>query len=210
MPAKFSFTKFVGKADRLRVRSNIPGLIGGKQIPAPPPGLVDEIIDVFLFRTSKALDVTPHQRKRWKPPPKPPVVEPWWYYRDKAKTGGHYMLESAIEGAVERWAKTNRIMTRKMNGAGNRSWPDRMYIFPDGKIAFIEFKATGRKLTVSQKELHDKLKAKNVDVTMCDNKHDAMRWLSQWLPDGPAKPIPPAHTTRNIVGVRKPYNRRTK
>ena len=192
---KYSFPKFTGKADRQPVRARLPGL-GTCNVPKPPPGMVDQVIDIFLFRFKKTLDldpyVKPHKpRRKYVPPP-----EPDWYYTDKKE---NFVLEAAIEGAVERWAKTNKIMTRKMNGQGNRSWPDRMYIFPDGKIAFIEFKAPRKKLTELQAIMLDKLHARHVDAEMFDDKRAAISWLAQWLPDGPLKPLQSAHTTRNFV-----------
>ncbi len=91
------------------------------------------------------------------------------------------MLEKTIENGVTAWAKKRGIITRKMNGLGNRSWPDQMFIFPDGRIAFIEFKAPGKKPTDLQAMMLADLQARGVYADFFDNKPDALAFLQRFL-----------------------------
>jgi hypothetical protein len=91
------------------------------------------------------------------------------------------VLEKAIEQAVNRWAKSKGCITRKMNGLGNRSWPDTMYIFLDGRIAFIEFKAPGKRPTELQEAMIKELQKRGVYADWFDNKQEALLFLSQFI-----------------------------
>ncbi len=91
------------------------------------------------------------------------------------------MLEKAIENAVTRWAKSKGIITRKMNGLGNRSWPDQMFIFPDGRIVFIEFKAPGKQPTELQAHMIADLQKRGVYVDWFDNKMEALVFLASFF-----------------------------
>lgn len=71
-------------------------------------------------------------------------------------------LEKSIEKAVVDYAKKRGCLVRKMNGQGARSWPDRMFITPTGRIFFIEFKRPGGKLTPGQEAMLDTLRARAV------------------------------------------------
>lgn len=90
-------------------------------------------------------------------------------------------LEKTIENAVTRWCKAKGIITRKMNGLGNRSWPDQMFIFPDGRIAFIEFKAPGKVPTELQADMLATLQKRGVYAAWFDNKRDALVFLAGFL-----------------------------
>lgn len=85
------------------------------------------------------------------------------------------ILEVAhVENPVIRWCKKNKILNRKMNGQGNRSWPDRVFILPNGRVFFIEFKAPKKRLEDLQ---FDKIKALlnlGQDVEVHDDKDRAI------------------------------------
>ena len=70
-------------------------------------------------------------------------------------------LESDIESAVCRYARANNVLAYKFTSPGHRSVPDRIFIFPSGKVVFIEFKRPGNRPTEAQvgeiKKLRDKL-----------------------------------------------------
>jgi hypothetical protein len=78
-------------------------------------------------------------------------------------------LESSIENAVVKHAKEKGCMSRKMNGMGYRSWPDRLFIFPNGKVIWIEFKRMGGQATKAQAELHVNLANMQQTVYVIDN-----------------------------------------
>lgn len=64
--------------------------------------------------------------------------------------------------------------TRKMNGYGNRSWPDRLILLPATPLLLIEFKRPGEDLSKGQEQLHKELKLLGVRVYTCDDAEQAM------------------------------------
>lgn len=68
------------------------------------------------------------------------------------------ILERNIEAPVCAYANKRGCLTRKMNGLGNRSWPDRLIISPNGRVAWIEFKKPGGEATPLQAAFHRKLR----------------------------------------------------
>jgi hypothetical protein len=59
------------------------------------------------------------------------------------------MRESTIETAVCAYAKSLGWLPMKLAGANDRGKPDRMFL-KDGRVMFIEFKATGKLPTALQ------------------------------------------------------------
>ena len=88
------------------------------------------------------------------------------------------MRERSIEKSVCRWAKLNDIWAWKLTVVGVMGVPDRLFIFPTGKIVFIEFKATGKALRPLQKIMHNMLTKRNLPVYTMDNKDDAIAVLT--------------------------------
>lgn len=90
---------------------------------------------------------------------------------------------SAPERIVEKWAVTYArslaYQTRKMNGLGNRSWPDQQFFTFGGISFFIEFKRVGEEPTPKQKECHRQLRALGHVVHVVDNKIDARRIIDE-------------------------------
>jgi hypothetical protein len=78
-------------------------------------------------------------------------------------------LEKSIEKAVVDYAKKRGCLVRKMNGMGARSWPDRMFITPTGRVFFIEFKRPGGKLTEGQAAMLDDLRGRHVGASVEDD-----------------------------------------
>ena len=83
-------------------------------------------------------------------------------------------LESSIENSVLRYAVLRArelrmsLLIRKMNGLGNRSWPDRMLLFK-GRAVFIEFKREGLKLTPLQADMFNRLNEVGISAFAVDN-----------------------------------------
>ena len=94
-------------------------------------------------------------------------------------------LEKSIENAVTRWAHDAGIDHRKMNGLGNRSWPDQMFYsarFRKGvKAVFIEFKREGEEPTDLQWEKLEELQAAGFDAEYFDKVEEAKTWLRSFL-----------------------------
>ena len=59
-------------------------------------------------------------------------------------------LESSIESTFVKKARALGCMTRKLNGMGQRDWPDQLVLIPGGVGILIEFKRPGESLRVGQ------------------------------------------------------------
>lgn len=79
------------------------------------------------------------------------------------------MSESEIEERVCNYAKRQGVIVDKFTSPAKRSVPDRLLIFPNGVIIFIEFKAPGKKPTEKQKLDHEKRRANNALVYVIDD-----------------------------------------
>lgn len=95
------------------------------------------------------------------------------------------VLESAIENRTNTKAKELGYISRKMNGLGFRSWPDRLFLSFKGNAVFIEFKRPGETATESQAHLHQQLRKMGFDVQVFDNVDKAFQYLKKkqrpWL-----------------------------
>lgn len=83
--------------------------------------------------------------------------------------------ESKIEADFVRMAKAYGWVTRKMNGRGNRSWPDRLVLLGEGRLLFVEFKRPGEKPTVGQEENHKMLRALGIEVLVATSAEQAIQ-----------------------------------
>jgi VRR-NUC domain len=85
-------------------------------------------------------------------------------------------LESSVEtsslDAIEE--RYPGCLIRKLNGGGNRNWPDRMILFPNGLLLLIEFKRPGEELRPGQAWLIDKIRTMGFYVAVCDSKEGAL------------------------------------
>lgn len=64
--------------------------------------------------------------------------------------------------------------TRKLNGYGNSSWPDRMILLPETPVFFIEFKRSGGVLSPGQAHEIKELKSLGLRVFVCDDAEQAI------------------------------------
>lgn len=91
------------------------------------------------------------------------------------------MLESAIEQPVVRWARSIGILVTKLQGIGNRSFPDRIFWIPGGRPLLIEFKAPGKKPTCLQKLTIERLRQAGYAVEVCDSQAQARQAIQSRL-----------------------------
>lgn len=63
-------------------------------------------------------------------------------------------LEAGIEASVDGHAVEIGWLSRKLNGEGYRSWPDRMYVGPRRARFYIEYKRPGHEPTPLQDLMH--------------------------------------------------------
>lgn len=79
------------------------------------------------------------------------------------------MLEKQIEAKVCEYAKNKGLLVYKFTSPNRMAVPDRMFVTPDGKVFFVEFKREGQKPTVAQDREHTRLRGHNVRVFVIDN-----------------------------------------
>lgn len=82
------------------------------------------------------------------------------------------MLEKQIESKVCEYAKTKNVLVYKFTSPARAAVPDRLFIAPDGRVWFCEFKRKGQKPTPAQEREHAKLRAQKVNVFVIDDVED--------------------------------------
>lgn len=88
------------------------------------------------------------------------------------------MLEKQIEAKVCDYAKERGLLVYKFTSPNRMAVPDRMFVRPDGKIFFIEFKREGQKPTPAQDREHERLRGHGVQVFVVDDVK-----IGQWVID---------------------------
>jgi hypothetical protein len=79
------------------------------------------------------------------------------------------MLEKQIEAKVCEYAKSKGLLAYKFTSPARAAVPDRLFITPDGRVFFCEFKAAGKKPTEAQAREHQRLQQHKVNVFVIDN-----------------------------------------
>jgi len=78
-------------------------------------------------------------------------------------------LEKDIEARVCEYARSKGVLAYKFTSPSRAAVPDRLFIAPDGRVWFCEFKREGQTATVAQEREHHKLRQSNVNVFVVDN-----------------------------------------
>ena len=81
-------------------------------------------------------------------------------------------LEKKIEGNVCEYAQKKGFLTPKINVIGERGWPDRLFIDPEGWCVWIEFKQKGKPCTPIQIYRQGILAARGFMVFVCDDEKE--------------------------------------
>ena len=68
----------------------------------------------------------------------------------------------------------------KFVSPGNSGVPDRLVIFPNGEVIFVELKASGKVPTVLQTAKHKELRKLNQKVLVIDNKQLIEDLIKSW------------------------------
>ena len=79
------------------------------------------------------------------------------------------MLEKQIEARVCEYARAKGVLAYKFTSPARAAVPDRLFIAPDGRMFFCEFKAEGKKPTPAQEREHLRLREQKVTVFVIDN-----------------------------------------
>lgn len=90
-------------------------------------------------------------------------------------------LESSVERSFVRRAEALVCRTRKLNGLGNRDWPDRLVLGPNEFFAFYEFKRPGKALRPTQEALRNDLAELGHQVHVFDDADAAVAHLKASL-----------------------------
>lgn len=78
------------------------------------------------------------------------------------------MLEKELEAKLRDAVKQQGGRAYKFTSPGNTGVPDRLVVFPEGKIGFIELKQTGKKPTKNQMLQMNRLTALGCKVYLLD------------------------------------------
>ena len=79
------------------------------------------------------------------------------------------MLEKQIEDKVCDYAKHQGLLVYKFTSPARAAVPDRLFVLPNGRMFFCEFKREGQKPTPAQYREHEKLRQQMVNVFVIDN-----------------------------------------
>lgn len=91
------------------------------------------------------------------------------------------ILEKDIEAKFMKEAKKLGCITRKLNGMGFNSWPDRLVLVPGGTSLFIEFKKPGETLRPAQEALHEDAKSLGHTWYVCTSAENALNIVRQHI-----------------------------
>ena len=83
------------------------------------------------------------------------------------------MTEKSIEQYLVRKVRETGGKAYKFVSPGNAGVPDRLVIFPSGKVIFVELKAPGKVPTNLQKAKHRELEKKKL-ILFCSKRKDVM------------------------------------
>ena len=81
----------------------------------------------------------------------------------------YFQLESKIEEKVSTYAKSKGVLSYKFTSPNKRSVPDRLFVFPGGRVVFMELKQLGKPLTDNQERECNKLLGAGAEVYLCDS-----------------------------------------
>jgi len=88
--------------------------------------------------------------------------------------------EKAIEAYLRDQVKSVGGKAYKFVSPGNAGVPDRLVLFPGGRVVFVELKAPGQKPTNLQKAQARKINSLGFQVFVIDSKAKANDFISQY------------------------------
>ena len=100
---------------------------------------------------------------------------------DQMKRGDADKSEAAIERLVRTYARGRGVLCLKFVSPACRGVPDRLFLFPDGRAAFGEFKRKGKKPTALQAHWIHKLQEQGFRAEVIDCVEAGKRFVDEIL-----------------------------
>ena len=96
-------------------------------------------------------------------------------------------LEKDIEGAASDilWDEYG-VPSIKLTMITDSGWPDRLYILPQSRVKFVEYKRPGEEPQPRQEYIHELLAAFGHEVEVYDSITDAVQGVTKTLESGSA------------------------
>ena len=94
------------------------------------------------------------------------------------------MLEKQIESSVCDYARAKGVLAYKFTSPARAAVPDRLFIAPDGRVWFCEFKRQGAKPTPAQEREHTRLRQQHVNVFVIDNVNEGKLMIDVMMMGG--------------------------
>ena len=91
------------------------------------------------------------------------------------------MLEKNIEAKVCGYARERGLLAYKFTSPAHAAVPDRLFVLPNGRMFFCEFKRQGQNPTPAQEREHKRLRAYDVPVFVIDNVDAGLRMVDEML-----------------------------
>ena len=91
------------------------------------------------------------------------------------------LLEKQIEAKVCDYAKSKGVLAYKFTSPARAAVPDRLFIAPDGRVWFCEFKRAKQKPTAAQEREHLRLRDHKVNVFVIDNVDEGRAMIDLML-----------------------------
>ena len=90
-------------------------------------------------------------------------------------------LERDEEAAIKKWCKANDVLFIKFTPFGEKGWPDRIAIFPDGHHVWVELKRRGEHPRPLQFHRMHLLEGHGVDVMWFDCAEKCIEYFEEIL-----------------------------
>lgn len=90
--------------------------------------------------------------------------------------------ESEIEAHLRKRVREAGGWAPKWTSPGNVGVPDRMVLFPGGRVIFVEMKAAGKKPTAMQEVQHKRIRGLGHTVLVLDSKEAVETFIRQYAP----------------------------
>ena len=91
------------------------------------------------------------------------------------------MLEKQIEAKVCAYAREKGLLVYKFTSPAYASVPDRLFILPNGRMFFCEFKRAKQKPTAQQEREHNRLRGHKVNVFVIDNVASGVAMIDEMV-----------------------------